>query len=340
MSNLSLKQRGNRYCKLCKTKLQNNGFNKTKKGLKRKWRCPSCNTSRQQFRVDLSQKYSIAGFVKYLIGTQSVSELKVPSATWRRQTKWCWDINPKPIVTGEIYDYLVIDVKHVAGQACAIIRNKYIRYWEYGVRENSELWIQALSSLPRPHAVVCDGQTGISKAIHHLWPGVVIQRCLVHVVRNIVTKLTSNPQTPAGLDLLWIIDQVWTVNSSEQMAEFIAVFNYVYDLHQGFIKQRTYNTNTHQPTKWWYTHGRVRGAYRQINKLIADDQLFAYITHPELQLPKTTNSLEGGINSRISELLLRHRGMTKEHQMQVVNWFLDSKTECRYLERNSTRNEQ
>lgn len=338
MDKKSLKQRGIRYCKQCKTKLQNNGFNVTKKGRKRRWRCPQCSVSRQQFRVDLTRKHLLASFVKYLIGTQSIRELKVASATWRTQTNWCWEISPKPQVTGEVHSFLVIDVKHVAKQACAIVRNDYVRHWQYGIRENSQLWVHTLSALPQPDAIVCDGQKGMNKAIAYLWSGIVIQRCLVHVKRNITTKLTQQPQTAAGQDLSWLIKQMWSVNTVDEMAIFVAVFNYLYATHQSFIKERTYNLNPTQPTKWWYTHGRVRSAYRQIDTLIEHGQLFAFIVHPILNLPKTTNSLEGGINSRISELLLRHRGMSKPHQKQVINWYLDSRSEQPYLTRNSTRN--
>lgn len=110
MGKKGLKNGGIRYCKQCKTKLQNNGYNTTKKGRKQRWHCPSCGVSRQQFRPDLRRRYSLASFVKYLIGTQAIAELKVASTTWRKQTYWCWDIDPIPQMTGEVYDYLVIDL--------------------------------------------------------------------------------------------------------------------------------------------------------------------------------------------------------------------------------------
>jgi hypothetical protein len=110
---------------------------------------------------------------------------------------------------------------------------------------------------------------------------------------------------------------------------FVGTFYSLYDTHLSFINERTINHNPLVKRKWWYTHGRVRSAYKQIANLVEQDQLFAYITHPRLNLPNTTNILEGGINSRLDELLLRHRGLTQVHQQRLVDWYLISRTKWR-----------
>lgn len=277
--------------------------------------------------------------VSYLTSTQTVEDRRKKTSTFHRQAAELWQIDPRPQSTGEVYPYIVIDVKHTTGLACAVVRNQHhVIGWGYGQRENSELWQHVLAPLAPPGAVVCDGQKGILKAVNYLWSGIVIQRCLVHVERNIHTKLTRHPQTVAGQDLSWLLTQIWQVKTDIDMAIFIAIFEYLYYVHKSFISQRTLNSDTEAKKKWWYTHGRVRSAYRQLTLLIIDDQMFAFITHPELQLPATSNGLEGGINSRLAELLLRHRGMKPDHQKRVVDWYLDSRTEQSYLTRNSTRN--
>lgn len=253
--------------------------------------------------------------------------------------QWCWSVNPKPIITGEIYTWIAIDAKHLLGAVCCIIRDEYyVRTWSYGIRENSDLWISALMLIPRPDAVVTDGQKGILKALNTLWPTVVIQRCLVHVERNMREKLTMHPQSEAGLDLQWLMGHIWKINSYKDMVLFVAIFDELYYQHSEFIKQRTYKQDDKIykiKRNWWYTHKDVRGAYRQIDKLIRDDHLFAYITYPKLNIPKTTNGLEGGINSRIDELLHRHRGMQFGHQRRIVDWYLDSRSEAPYFTRKT-----
>ena len=115
------------------------------------------------------------------------------------------------------------------------------------------------------------------------------------------------------------------INDEYQMAIFVGIFYFYYDTHYSFLGERTYSSSPLSRRKWSYTHRRVRSAYRQIADLLEKDQLFAYITHPELNLPRTTNDIEGGINARLSELLRAHRGMTPQRQRQIVNVFLSSK---------------
>lgn len=106
--------------------------------------------------------------------------------------------------------------------------------------------------------MVCDGQRGILKAVDQLWPGIVIQRCHVHVERNIRTKLTRNPRTDAGADLQWLMNRLDRVDDEVSMAEFMALFDALYNRHGSFLNERTYNANPEGNKKWWYTHGRVR----------------------------------------------------------------------------------
>lgn len=220
------------------------------------------------------------------------------------------------------------------GSVCCIVIDKcFVRTWCYGKRENSSLWTNTLWAIPQPGAVVTDGQKGILKALNTLWPTVVIQRCLVHVERNMRVKLTMHPQSDAGKDLQWLINYLWSINNYEDMSMFVAIFGQLYWQHDEFIKQRSYHQANDFKRTWWYTHRSVRSAYRQIAKLINDDHLFAYITYLELNIPKTTNKLEGGINSRVDELLHRHRGMQFEHQRRIVDWYLDKRTEVPYLAR-------
>lgn len=332
-----VKKRGFRYCQDCGLKLRKDGFNKNRK---QRWECRKCQTSSQLRRSDISQRQTLTRFVNYLISTDSAGRRFGAAAAFRRQSQWCWDIEPRPFVTGEIYDYLVIDAKPLKGSVCAVARNlKHVINWQHGTSENSMLWHEALSVLPEPGAVVCDGQRGISKALDQLWPDITIQRCHIHVKRNIRTKLTRNPKTEAGADLKWLMSQLAEVNDEASMAIFIALFNELHAEHLNFLNERTLNTNPEGRRKWWYTHGKVRSAYRQLDKLISDDQLFAFITHPELNLPNTTNGLEGGINSRLDELISRHRGLSLKRQQRLVDWYLDSRSEWPYLERKSTQNE-
>lgn len=76
--------------------------------------------------------------------------------------------------------------------------------------------------------------------------------------------------------------------------------------------------------RWWYTHERLRRAYRLLAKLAQREHLFAYLApeHDGLNIASTTNRIEGGINAGLRDLLRRHRGMPEHHQCRAVEWWL------------------
>jgi len=224
------------------------------------------------------------------------------------------------------HPYLIIDATGLNCEVVAIVCNdKGILAFGFAQYESSVLWMEILGRFKPPSAIVSDGQKGILKAVSNLWGDLTIQRCHFHVKQNIRTKLTNNPESLAGQELKWLVSFMSQVESEEQMVIFVAIFYGLHEYHRSFLNERTVNKNSFSRHKWFYTHRRARSAYRQIADLIEKDQLFAYITHPELNLPKTTNKVEGGINTRLKELIRSHRGMFPERQRHLVSEFLRSK---------------
>ena len=76
--------------------------------------------------------------------------------------------------------------------------------------------------------------------------------------------------------------------------------------------------------KWWYTHDVHRGIYLQLKKMSQHGHLFAYLTQAKegQRLERTTNSLEGGVNSQIKKLMHAHRGLRDEQQRIACDWWL------------------
>jgi transposase-like protein len=63
-----------------------------------------------------------------------------------------------------------------------------------GPRESTDAWVAFLHDLtarglPAPLLVVLDGNPGLRKAVRQVFPGVRVQRCQVHKLRNILAKL-------------------------------------------------------------------------------------------------------------------------------------------------------
>lgn len=56
--------------------------------------------------------------------------------------------------------------------------------------------------VPEPVMVATDGGKGFKKAARAIWPNVNMQRCLVHVARQMMRKTTMNPQLEARKNFL------------------------------------------------------------------------------------------------------------------------------------------
>jgi len=330
-----MKQRGFRYCSACHSKLQK--WSKTAAGTQR-WRCPKCAKTQTRKRTDLSRALLLERFVRWLLGKQAQSELQIPERTWRAQTAWCWDVIPRPMLSGEIYPIILMDGIRVGSMVNLIARTpETVINWHWVGWESSNTWSELLNKLPSPTIVVCDGQKGVLLAIARCWPKARIQRCLFHVWQNVRVKLTLHPQTIAGQELLQLTRDLWPVKTKAQAGQWEQRLRVWHEHYGGFIRERTYLIHPEPgQRKWWYTHRGVRSAYKQLEKLLKDDQLFTYLdtTLTTEPIPRTTNHVEGGINSQLRTKLKLHRGMSEDHQRRLVEWYLYSRTKDQKPTRN------
>lgn len=330
-----MKQRGNRYCSACQTKLQKWGT--TAAGTQR-WRCPNCVATQIRPRPDLARALLLERFVTWILGKLSQDELPVAGRTWRQQIEWCWAIVPRPAPTNEVHPIILVDGIRIGGLVCLIARTpKAVIAWRWVGWESSLTWSLLLEKIPAPVVVVCDGQKGILLAIARCWPKARIQRCTFHIWQNVRAKLTLHPQTKAGQELLQLTKGLWLVNTQEHALDWQHRLAEWFVQYGSFIQERTY---FEQPVshrrRWWYTHRGIRSAYRQHKQLVHLDQLFVYLdrTLTAEVIPRTTNYVEGGINSPLRTLLKLHRGMNQLHRQRLVEWYLYS----RMLGQKPTRN--
>lgn len=183
--------------------------------------------------------------------------------------------------------------------------------------------------VPAPDVLVSDGMRGMETAAKAEWPGVRLQRCLVHVQRNTKADLTGNPRGQAGKELKRLASKLTKVKTAEQAAKWGEALNAWYQRWKALVNQRTKaaddptNTKALNGRAWWWTHERLRRAYKRLERLFRDGSLFAY-TEPALleggPVPATTNRLEGGVNSPIKHMLANHRGMPLEHVERACEW--------------------
>ena len=163
----------------------------------------------------------------------------------------------------------------------------------------------------------CDGQNGLIKAIKSIWFNTKIQRCLFHVWMNVKQKLTLNPETQAGQELLCLSRELLKIKYFEQANNWQFKFKIWKDKYYEFISQKSVNPET---GKIWFTHARLRSTAFNLGKLILNKTLFNFLDNCEVK--NMNNVLEGGINSPRRHLLNSHRGRIFTGQQKNVEIYL------------------
>lgn len=308
------KKHGFRYCETCGTRLVKNG----KEHGKQRWRCLHCGTARVRPRQDVADLNRRKTYTKHLLSKGTAHEVAQRKGISRRTFDRKYTARFQGIAREAEQQpqtpFIVVDATRLDSGVVAIARsNTDHLHWRYAPYESSDVWLRIFLAYPGLQAIVSDGQKGIQKAaVICFGDTIILQRCHFHVKQNLQAKLTKHPATAAGQDLQALAVRLPRVKAWDDTALFVGVFQGLYEAYRVFLKQRTYHDE--HKRHWSYTHARVRSTYRQVDDLIASDQLFAYIMHPELQLPNTTNHVEGGLNARMSELTRAHRGLLPERQ--------------------------
>lgn len=295
-----------------------------------RWRCIKCKTTSIRLRIDNVTRKRKNIFHKWLIGNLNLKDFsfkeKVDVCTLWRWFQPFWEDLPKPKVFVPLEKQaLIIDAVYLHKRTHAVLigrTKERIVFWLFAERENFFSWLAFFSALPQFCAVVCDGQKGILLALKTKCPDVVIQRCICHLIRLSLSKLTRNPKTLAGQKLRQIVVSLSKVYTRRQKRRWIRKYRHWEKQYAIFLKEKTLGVLSPKGRRrWWYTHRNVRTVKTMIKRALPN--LFAYIGHPHI--PRSTNYVEGGINSRLKELLHRHRGLSVKKKQVLAAVFLSQK---------------
>lgn len=324
-------------CPVCHQPTRKNGT--TSKGTTR-WRCTTCNATTTNTRPDDHHPKRFALFINWILGTQSRTTIAAELGLNRRTlTRWFnnyWLIHvPRNNDPHRVHDQLFIDGTYFNTKcllvACTL---DHVVAWHWCTREDSYNYARLFAQLQPPLIVTTDGQHGALTAIKDTWPTTNIQRCIVHVKRNIQRHVTLKPKLNAGKTLRQLSLKLLKVTTAEEAAQWTAQLQQFYLIYRDWLNEKTYKKDVpadqvpwhaRNNKTWWYTHHRHRSAYKLLEKLVRDGHLFTYINPPEgvsRKIKATTNCLEGGINAQIKALARTHRGIFDEHQRIAVDWWL------------------
>ncbi|WP_444543838.1 IS256 family transposase, variant Zn-binding type [Prevotella dentasini] len=189
-----------------------------------------------------------------------------------------------------------------------ILHRKYVR------NETNRDYLDGLNHIEEfgteIKSVVCDGHTGLLQAINSC----PAQMCQFHQLQIIRRLLTKDPHLSAGIELLKLVQSMFPMKKNE----FISLFNKWCEDWEDFLNERTVLLSG----KATYIHRRLRTARRSIRTHLK--WLFTYEEHPELNIPNTTNRLEG-FNTHIKKALLNHNGLNDINKKKFIDGLLNTK---------------
>lgn len=170
------------------------------------------------------------------------------------------------------------------------------------------LWFMNLKNEGlNPQFITTDGERSITRAMKLIWPSAKLQRCLYHIQHEGMRWLRTCPKTAAGKELRAILSKLSRVKTPQDRDAFI----------QAYIDwARRYSELVLSESRLTIALKDLRRTMVLINNALPG--MFYYLE--EKHVHPTTNALEG-FHSRLKTDYQRHRGLSKKHRLQYINWY-------------------
>jgi len=295
--------------------VKKNGY---RRGIQR-YKCTSCGKCFQSKRR--KQKKGKQLFDEYVWKRQTYTDLGEDND---RSAKWIQrrldDVSVKKIVVASARGVvLLLDATFFSRSfGVLVFREAWTKknlWWKYVSSEKIVYYEQGKKHMEANwftiQAVVIDGRRGVKQ----LFRDIPVQMCHFHQAQIIQRYLTKNPKLEASKELKRIVETLTKTDEytlTKQLEEW-------HDKWNNFLKEKTIHPITGTCS---YTHTRVRSAYRSLKTNLPF--LFTYQRCPELNIPNTTNQLEGFF-TYLKGLLNVHRGLILKRKMKLIDIILRGK---------------
>lgn len=157
-------------------------------------------------------------------------------------------------------------------------------------------------------AIVCDGRRGLINSFHYI----PVQMCQFHQAAIVRRYITKNPRLPASIEL----KEIACMMKQTDKESFEGGLKQWHKKWKSFLDERTINEKT---GKSHYTHKRLRSAYRSLKTNLP--WLFTWYDNIELNIPNTTNAIEGNF-ANLKNKLRNHNGLSIERKKKFIDGFL------------------
>ena len=153
-------------------------------------------------------------------------------------------------------------------------------------------------------AAVIDGRRGLTT----VFKDISVQMCHFHQLKTVTKYLTRRPRTDAGKELRSLALTLTKTNEKEFTKKLLA---WEKKWHN-FYTEKTQVLGTKH---WYYTHKSVRSAYMSLKRNLP--HLFTYQKYPELNIPNTTNTIDGYFAS-LKKKVAAYHGLRKDRRYKVI----------------------
>ena len=298
-------------------KVKKNGI---RRGVQR-YKCSSCGTQFQSTRHPTRSAQTL--FKQYVWGRQTIEQLAEQTKKSHVWVKKQLDnalglerhLTPQPTVVavdmtfwGRAYGVIVFRSPTLKENICWA-ESQFETPWVY--KKGLEHLLKKGWSIT---GAVIDGKRGIAQVFERA--GIPVQYCQFHQIKTVTKYLTRKPKTDAGRELRSLTLSLSYTTEKLFRTELTAW----YERHESFLQERS--PVPHTKRGWDYTHKRVRSAHRSLMTNMC--RLFTYQKYPELNLPNTTNCLDG-MFSQLKNRLAVHRGLERERRYKVICEILKGK---------------
>jgi hypothetical protein len=293
---------------------------------KQRYFCKQCNFSFLLLRHDVKNKNEFIWFKKWIIERQVYKYLVRDSSYSQSKIQRIFNqyLNSAPVVEvrSKTRVHLLIDGSYFPNGLCLILYYDHnLRYVQLYRETNQEKYTEIKEDLQNlkklgvdVYSVTCDGHKAILKSIKKVFPNAIIQRCLVHIKRQVRNYLSSKPKLEQSASLLKLSNQITSIKSIEDSNIWLGAFFNWYKINHEFINQKTQSQNT---GRFWYTHKNLHAAFSLLENAIPN--MFNYLD--DEQIPNTTNRIENYF-THLKDKLRIHRGLRFEAKKNFIKWYL------------------
>lgn len=293
---------------------------------KQRYFCKQCNFSFLLLRHDVKNKNEFIWFKKWIIERQVYKYLVRDSGYSQSKIQRIFNqyLNSAPVVEvrSKTRVHLLIDGSYFPNGLCLILYYDHnLRYVQLYRETNQEKYTEIKEDLQNlkklgvdVYSVTCDGHKAILKSIKKVFPNAIIQRCLVHIKRQVRNYLSSKPKLEQSASLLKLSNQITSIKSIEDSNIWLGAFFNWYKINHEFINQKTQSQNT---GRFWYTHNNLHAAFSLLENAIPN--MFNYLD--DEQIPNTTNRIENYF-THLKDKLRIHRGLRFEAKKNFIKWYL------------------